>query len=217
VRQGLTERRLRGNLLSRYENIILAIERSDVTTHTESPPTATSVRLAPLPAERWDDEVDAALAGMLPRWRRNPDKAGNALATMVHHPALTEAFPPYNVRLLCSSTVPARLRELAILRVAHRRNCAYEWAHHVDVGLLAGLTDADIDGVADGTATGFDGTVLAAVDELDGESRISDATWAALGDEFDDRQRMDLIFTVGTYATLAMAFKHLWHTARPRP
>ena len=48
--------------------------------------------------------------------------------------------------------------------------------------------------------------VLRAVDELDDESRISDATWAALGEHFDDRQRIDLIFTVGTYAMLAMAF-----------
>ena len=34
---------------------------------------------------------------------------------------------------------------------------------------------------------------------------ISDETWAALGEQFDERQRMDLVFTVGCYGMLAMA------------
>ncbi len=167
---------------------------------------APPVRLAPLPPERWDDEVDRALSGMLPRWRRNPVNAGNGLATLVHNPALTKAFLPFNVHLLFSSTLSPRLRELAILRVAHRRDSDYEWAHHVDMGRQAGLTDDDIAGAADGSAAGFDGVVLRAVDELHDGYRISDETWAALGEQLDDRQRIDLIFTVGTYAMLAMAF-----------
>jgi 4-carboxymuconolactone decarboxylase len=173
-----------------------------------NPPRAASpsVRLAPLPADRWGDEVDSALSGMLPRWRRNPENAGNALATLVHHPALVTAFLPLNVHLLFSSTLSPRLRELAILRVAHRRGSDYEWAHHVDMGRRTGLTDDDIADAANGTAAGFDGVVLRAVDELHDASRISDETWAALGEQFDDRQRIDLIFTVGTYSMLATAF-----------
>jgi 4-carboxymuconolactone decarboxylase len=169
------------------------------------------VRVAPLPAEHWDAETEDALKAMLPRSRRNPEQAGNALATMVNHPALTKAFLPLNVHLLFSSTLPARERELVILRVAHLRDCAYEWAHHVDMGLQVGLSDADIAAAAgDATAANpFDGVLLAAVDELHHQSRISDETWAALGAEFDVRQRMDLVFTVGTYGTLALTFNTL--------
>ena len=39
------------------------------------------MRLTPLPADRWDGDVDAALASLLPKHRRNPEGAGNALAT----------------------------------------------------------------------------------------------------------------------------------------
>ena len=35
---------------------------------------------------------------------------------------------------------------------------------------------------------------------------ISDATWAGLTRSFEQRQLMDLVFTVGTYTLLAMAF-----------
>ena len=72
-----------------------------------------------------------------------------------------------------SSTLPARIRELAILRVAHRRTCAYEWSHHVRMAKDEGITDEQIaavqrfgDGSADNFDT-FDQAVLTGVDELD--------------------------------------------------
>lgn len=77
------------------------------------------MRLAPLPAEEWDEAVNDALALLLPAERRNPSDAGDALATLVRHPKLTRAFLRFNGHLLHGSTLPPRLRELAILRVAH--------------------------------------------------------------------------------------------------
>jgi 4-carboxymuconolactone decarboxylase len=165
------------------------------------------MRLPPLPADQWDDTVQGALAGMLPRQRRNPQGAGNGLATLVHHPDLAKAFLPFNVYLLFSSTLPPHLREQAILRVAHRRGCGYEWSHHAEMAKMAGLSDDDVAAVRRGEAADDLGrTVLLAVDELDEKSHLSDATWAALGEHLDLRQRMDLIFTIGAYTTLAMAF-----------
>ena len=82
------------------------------------------MRLTPLPADQWDDEVREAFRGMLPRARQNPEGAGTALSTLVRHPALTKAFLGFNVHLLFRSSLPARMREVAILRVSHRRDCA---------------------------------------------------------------------------------------------
>ncbi|HME49892.1 carboxymuconolactone decarboxylase family protein [Mycobacterium sp.] len=165
------------------------------------------MRLAPLPAGEWDDAVDHALAQTLPPERRNPAGAGNALATLVRHPKLTRAFLRFNSHLLYGSTLPPRLRELAILRMAHRRGCRYEWVHHVELAKRAGVTDDEIAAVRRGEgADEFDRAVLSAVDELDETSQLSDATWAALSERLDERQRMDLVFTVGCYGLLAMAF-----------
>jgi 4-carboxymuconolactone decarboxylase len=47
--------------------------------------------------------------------------------------------------------------------------------------------------------------VLAAVDELVEKTRITDDTWAALGERLDKRELMDFVFTVGGYHMLAMA------------
>jgi len=163
------------------------------------------MRLSPLPADKWDDAARDAVAGMLPEERRNPDDAGNLLSTLVHHPKLTRAFLRFNGYLLFGSTLPPRIRELVILRVAHRRRCAYEWTHHVTLGRRVGLSDADIDAAKSGNPSDeFDRAVLSAVDELDEKTNLSDQTWAALGERLDEQQRMDLIFTIGGYTALAM-------------
>lgn len=165
------------------------------------------MRLAPLPADQWDDDVRRALSVMLPEERLNPEGAGTALSTLARHPALTKAFLRFSNHLLFRSTLDPRVRELAILRVAHNKDCQYEWAHHAFIGKAEGLTDDDIAGVAEGTATDdFEQTVLDAVDELEAENRICDRTWARLAERLDDRQRMDLVFTIGGYGLMAMAY-----------
>ncbi len=164
-------------------------------------------RVPPLPEEQWDDEVDAALRGMLPRNLRNPEGAGNALGTLVRHPDLTKAFLSFNVHLLFRSTLPPRLREMAILRIAKRRDCTYEWLHHALVAGQEGMTEAEIEAAGEGKSDDeLEAAVLRAVDELDGDSNLSDSTWAKLSEHLDERQRMDLIFTVGAYLTLSLAF-----------
>jgi alkylhydroperoxidase family enzyme len=195
-RAALTIREKSGNLLAKYENRILLNERT--------PP----VRLPPLPADEWDDAVDDALSVMLPKERRNPENASNILGTFVRHPGLTKEFLKFNVHLLFRSTLPARERELAILRVAHRTDSEYEWVQHVRMGKNEGLTDSDIAALQRGEAAEvFDRAILAGVDELMNTYELSDATWAALGERFDERQRMDFVFTVGCYITVAMALK----------
>ncbi len=164
------------------------------------------MRLAPLPADQWDDAVHGALSGLMPAERRNPEATGNLVATLVRHPKLTRAFLRFNFHLLYGSTLPARLRELAVLRVAHLTKCEYEWLHHVEMGRDAGLSDDVIAGIERGELSDdLDRAVLTAVDELHHDSVVSDATWAALSAHLDEHQLMDLIFTIGCYGALAMA------------
>lgn len=159
------------------------------------------MRLQPLPADQWDEATQQALSAM------RGAATNNALSTLAHHPALAKSFLRFNVHLLMTSTLPPRIRELAILRVAHRRQCAYEWSHHVRMAKDEGITDDQIVALKRGAAAdAFDQAVITGVDELDEKSELSDQTWAALGERLDDQQRMDFVFTVGCYALLAMAF-----------
>src|ERR1700753_605551 len=164
------------------------------------------MRLSPLPADQWDDAARHAVSVMLPEERRNPDDAGTLLSTLVRHPKLTRAYLKYSTYLLYGSTLPPRVREQVILRVAHRRRCTYARAHDVGIGKKMGLTDADIEAAQTGQSNdAFDSALMNAVDELDEKSNISDQTWAVLGERLDEQQQMDLVFTTGNYIALAMA------------
>ncbi|WP_345680722.1 carboxymuconolactone decarboxylase family protein [Yinghuangia aomiensis] len=164
-------------------------------------------RLPPLPAEEWDDRTRAALAPLMPEDRRNRKSAGNALSTLVRHPDLAEAYLPLGNHLLWGSSLPRRVRELIILRVAGRTGCVYEWTHHVHSATKYGFGEAEIAAAGRGEADDpVDRLVLGAVDELADSYVLSDDTWKQLGEHFDDRQRMDLVFTVGSYLMLSMAF-----------
>jgi 4-carboxymuconolactone decarboxylase len=163
-------------------------------------------RLRPLPADQWDDDVRWALSPLMTPERANPRDAGNVLGTLARHPALAHAYLTFNAYLLRDSTLSARVREVALLRVVHRRDCGYLWSHHIPIAKRTGLTAAEIQAIRDGeVADEIDKLVVRAVDELDEASTISDATWTALSGHFDDRQRMDLVFTIGGYGLLAQA------------
>ncbi len=47
--------------------------------------------------------------------------------------------------------------------------------------------------------------LLRAVDELHDDSRVGDATYAALAAHYDDQQLLDIVFAVGQYHLVSMA------------
>jgi alkylhydroperoxidase family enzyme len=175
-------------------------------------------RIAPLPPEQWSDEARAGIAALRPpdarheiQRRKGGPKGLNALGTLVRHPALAHAFHTFNGHILFNSTLTPRQRELLVLRVAKVRDATYEWEQHVIVGLDAGLDDGEIARIAEGPGapgwTELDAAMLRAVDELVADAMITDATWATLAATLDEHQLMDLVFTVGAYDLLAMAFR----------
>ncbi|MEE6136435.1 carboxymuconolactone decarboxylase family protein [Mycobacterium sp. 050128] len=164
------------------------------------------LRLSPLPADEWDERSRRAIASLIPVERANPQGAGNILSTLVRHPELARAYLPFNTYLLNGSTLSARVREIALLRAVHRRNCDYLWSHHLPIARRAGLRPDETDAIRDGQlADDVDQSVLTAVDDLVDTGTISTPTWDQLGRHFTDPERMDLVFTIGGYCLLAMA------------
>ena len=174
-------------------------------------------RLAPVPREGWDDEVRGAIAagfGSAAAERLCSDdpevRMPNVLATLVHHPALAGPWLAYNNVLLRTPSLDPRLRELMVLRVAWRSRSRYEWVQHVRIALGVGVSAEEIDaiaGVADAVEwSPLQADLLAATDQLIDRYRIDDATWARLAGQLDERQLVEVVFVVGTYTCLAMAF-----------
>ena len=180
---------------------------------------ATSPRLAPIPPDEWTDDARAALAGAYPAevvQRLLSTEPGsqpmpNALATMMHHPALAGPFLVYNNVLLQRPTLSPRQRELMVLRVAWRTRSRYEWVQHLRLAPRVAITPDEIAAVADGPGahswSPLEADLLAATDQLIDSYRVEDDTWKRLAEHLEERQLVELVFTVGTYTALAMAFK----------
>lgn len=161
-------------------------------------------RLAPLA----DAEIDAET-----RERFGAAPMLNIFRTLAHHPKLMKRWLVFGNHVLARSTLAPRERELVILRVGFLCRAGYEWGQHVVIARQAGVSDAEIERVADGPeAPGWsdaDRALLRAVDELRADAFITDASWQALAEHFTTQQVLDLIFAVGQYQLVSMALNSL--------
>jgi 4-carboxymuconolactone decarboxylase len=159
-------------------------------------------------AER-TDEVRAMFAAIMGAGTDNVDDH-YVLKTFAQHPALTRPFLAFNLHLLTTSTLPVRLRQIAILRVAWVKRARYMWASHMRMSLRLGLSVEDLQAAKQGEATAHwnaaERCIIHATEQLMTQTDLDDDTWNSLGAHLGRQQIMDLIFTVGAYVLIAMAF-----------
>jgi 4-carboxymuconolactone decarboxylase len=114
--------------------------------------------------------------------------------------------------ILLEQTLDARLRELAILRVARLEDAPYEWTQHVAIAEGVGVPAAHVAALRadDATAGCFDDRerlVLAATTELVRSADVDDATWAALAAHLSPRELVELVIAVGFYMLMARVMR----------
>jgi len=163
----------------------------------------TAPRIAPLDIDTLDDEQKDALAPFL-----GTGRVLNIFRTMARAPKALVSFLQWGGYILSKrNSLSPRDRELVILRTGINCKSGYEWTQHVPIGIDAGLTDAEVLRIKGGPEADDwdmrDRAMLRAVDDLTGNFFVSDASWTAL-DFFTERQKMDLIFTVGQYTQVSM-------------
>jgi alkylhydroperoxidase family enzyme len=160
-------------------------------------------RLPPLRPDELDEETRALV----------PEGSLNIFRTLAHHPKLLKRWLVFGSHVLAKSTLPARERELAILRVGWRCGSEYEFGQHTVIGREAGVTADEVRALTrpldEHGWSDDDRALLTAVDELHDDQCISDATWARLGERWDDQQLIDLVFAVGQYTLVSMALNTL--------
>jgi 4-carboxymuconolactone decarboxylase len=166
-----------------------------------------SPRIPPLADAERDARANALLAEVAVS-----GAAANIFATLVRHPGLFRRWLPFGGKLL-AGRLPARDRELLILRTGWLCGAEYEWGQHVPLARQAGLTDAEIAGIQAGPDdpvwSGDDAAVLTAADELHGDACITDETWAALAARYDERQLIEIPMLVGHYHLVAFTLNSL--------
>jgi 4-carboxymuconolactone decarboxylase len=146
---------------------------------------------------------------------RNPRIApleGNGLRvtrTFNRHASLSQVQGGLYGYVLGASPLTDHDRELLILRIGWNCQAEYEWAKHV--GSVGRARDHGLEPRLIAQGPGADGwspfsaTLLTLADELYRDATVSDETWAAITADFDTRETMSALMTVGTYRLVSMS------------
>ncbi len=110
--------------------------------------------------------------------------------------------------ILARQQLDAKLRELAILRVATLSPARYEWVQHVPIARATGATEAQVaalerDDIAAACFDPLEHAVLRFTTEVVREVRASDATFRDVAGRLSPREVVELVVTVGYYMLVA--------------
>ena len=176
-------------------------------------PTLAAPRIEPVVQAQATPEIRAML---------DPSRSGRDIAavyrTFARHPKLYVPRQILSEYIRTKSTLSPRVREMLILRIGWRCQSAYEWAAHAPAGRRAGLTNDQIRMLARSGYEGWnaaDAAIVRAADELFDDDVISDPTWKALDDQFDERQLLDVLITTGGYRMVSMVLNTFGVPAEP--
>jgi 4-carboxymuconolactone decarboxylase len=127
----------------------------------------------------------------------------NIFGTLAHHPKLLKRFNVLGGFFLNSGLLPARERELIILRVGWNCQSVYEFGQHTVIGMREGLTEIEVGAltrpVGEHNWSEGDASLLAAADDLCSYDCVSDATWARLTVRWSEAELMEIIMVAGMY------------------
>ena len=120
---------------------------------------------------------------------------------------------------MLGKTGRARHRELLILRVGWNSQSEYEWSEHVGPVGGARKMGVPIERITMGPdAPGwdpFEAHLLRFADEMYRDSVVSERTWDALKQQFDDRLMIDATITAANYRMVSMALNLLGVQSNP--
>jgi 4-carboxymuconolactone decarboxylase len=136
----------------------------------------------------------------------------NIYATVVRHPELAAAQVNLG-RTLRAGRLSARHREILILRTGWNCRSDYELAQHYRLAMSIGMTGEDMARLRGGPeAPGwdpFEAVLCRAADELHAGSTLSDGTWAALAERYDEQQLIEVPMLVGYYHLVSFVLNAL--------
>jgi len=127
-------------------------------------------------------------------------------SAVLNNPELTHRVAHLGSYIRFDSTLPDKVRELAILAAARAIDARFEWAGHARLAKELGITDDQVDAIANRNApAGFsdeDALPVRVAQELLVKHELSEASFKAAQAKYGDAGAIELIATVGYYSLM---------------
>ena len=139
--------------------------------------------------------------------RERGDPPPNIFLALANIPNLLDPLLSFTREMREGAAIEARLRELAIVAVALTAGVRYEFNHHWNAALAAGVRREQLEQLAEADSSdAFDDTERAIVRyarEATLSLEASDETWSALRRHLSEREAMDVVMAVAWYNAVA--------------
>ena len=159
----------------------------------------TSPRIEPISL----DAMDFDLADIMATALTVNGRPLNIFAVLGHHPKLLKRFNQLGGLLLNKGLVPAREREIVVLRIGWNARSEYEFGQHTVIGRRCGLTDGEIAALTRPPEANSwsrdDLALIALADDLSSDDCVANDTWAVLRDRWSEAQLVELLVLAGYY------------------
>jgi len=129
--------------------------------------------------------------------------ASHVFLALSNIPNLLDPLLTFTREMKVGAAIAQPLRELAIVSVGHFTGSQYEFDHHWNIALAAGLPRAKMENLAVWeTSDVYDNrerAIIRYAREATCELKVSDVAWEALRSHFDVREAMDVVMAVAWY------------------
>jgi 4-carboxymuconolactone decarboxylase len=162
-------------------------------------------RFAPLDWEQMTPAQRTMIQNVLSGPRGN---LGGPFNVLLRSPEMGDQLQKFGASMRFLESMPAKLREMAIILTARHWTSQFEWRVHAAAARQAGLSDAIVEAIRDGrrpsAMTPEEAVVYDFATELLTTKQVSDAVFAAAREVLGERGVVDLVALMGYYQTVAM-------------
>ena len=131
----------------------------------------------------------------------------NMYKVAAHSPQVASRLIGLGNKLMNTTELSPKLRELAILRIAKKCKSEYEWTHHSQVAPKMEITKEQIESIDHWGEAGVfseeEQAILKYVDEVESNDKISEATFQTLKEYLSEREIAELTISIGYWHLIA--------------
>jgi 4-carboxymuconolactone decarboxylase len=162
-------------------------------------------RMPPLPEAQMNDAQRQAAAALVAGPRKG---VFGPFIPLMRSPELMDRLQRVGEYLRFGSSVPGRINEFAMCVVARHWTNQFEWVVHHPLAMKAGVAQATLDAIAQGsrpaTMADDEAAVHQFLTELLANHGVSDATYARVHELLGEQGVIDLVGLTGYFAALCM-------------
>jgi AhpD family alkylhydroperoxidase len=168
----------------------------------------------------YPDDSDPEVAALRKQIIAERGKLANLYRMLLNSPPVAQGWLDFLTAIRQKCILSAQVRELSILRIAVINKADYEFVAHVPFALTAGMSQQQIDAVANWEASNLfseaDRAVLAYTDAMTRDVHVPDAVFAPIKQHFNPREVTELTATIAAYNLVSRFLEALEIDPEPR-